>query len=137
MKITIESVVHAPIASVWRAYTKPEHITQWNQASDDWHCPRAENDLRVGGRYVARMEAKDGSFGFDLEGIYSEVTLQKSLAYVMGDGRHVRVTFEDQNGATKVRTLFDAETQNSPKMQRDGWQAILDNFARYAAHAQA
>jgi uncharacterized protein YndB with AHSA1/START domain len=133
MKIEIEAQVNAPIAIAWSAYTGPQHITQWNFASDDWHCPRAENDLRVGGRYFARMEAKDGSFGFDFEAHYSAVTPHQMLAYVMGDGREVRTTFEAHGGATKVTTVFDAETQNSIEMQRDGWQAILNSFATYAA----
>lgn len=137
MKISIESLVDAPIASVWRVYTMPEHITQWNHASDDWHCPSAENDLRVGGRYLARMEARDGSFGFDFQGIYTEIIPPQILAFVMDDGRHVWTTFEAQNGATKVRTVFEAETQHSIEMQRDGWQAILNNFAKYAACASA
>ncbi|MCM0020994.1 MAG: SRPBCC domain-containing protein [Tagaea sp.] len=132
MKITIEALIEGPLDRAWRAFTMPEHIVKWNFASDDWHCPRAENDLRVGGRYVARMEAKDGSSGFDFEGVYTQIAPHKSLAFVLGDDRHIRSTFEVLNGATKVTTQFDAETEHPIERQRDGWQAILNNFAKYA-----
>jgi uncharacterized protein YndB with AHSA1/START domain len=137
MMITIDAIVEASIEKTWRAYTMPDHITRWNFASPDWQCPRAENDLRVGGRYFARMEAKDGSFGFDLEAVYTEVAAHQALAYNLADGRHVRTTFEARNGTTSVTTVFDAETQNPIEMQRDGWQAILNNFAKYAKGAFA
>ena len=130
-KITIESVISGSTKKVWDYYTLPEHITKWNFASDDWHCPKAENDLRVGGKLKSRMEAKDGSFGFDFEAIYDEVINHKKISYNLTDGRQVITAFENQNGKTKVTTTFDAETQNSVELQRNGWQAILDNFKEY------
>jgi uncharacterized protein YndB with AHSA1/START domain len=126
--VTIRSTVQAPIESVWHAYTSPEHVTRWNFASEDWHCPRAEIDLIVGGRHWARMEAKDRSFGFDFEGVYEEIKPQEMISLVLGDGRKVRTTFADIEGATIVETVFEAESENPIEMQRDGWQAILDNF---------
>jgi len=131
-KIKIEATVAAPLQKVWEAWTKPEHITKWNFASDDWQCPWAKNDLRVGGKYAARMEAKDGSFGFEFEAIYDEVVDQKKITYTMGDGRKATTDFENLGGKTKVTTVFDAETQNSEEMQKGGWQAILNNFKKYA-----
>jgi uncharacterized protein YndB with AHSA1/START domain len=130
-KIRIESTISAPAQKVWSYWTKPEHITKWNFASPDWHCPKAENDLRVGGKYNARMEAKDGSFGFDFEVIYDEVADQKRLAYTMLDGRKVTTNFENLGDKTKVITVFDAEKENSEEMQKSGWQAILNNFKSY------
>lgn len=131
-QITIEAVISRPLSEVWSRFTHPEHITQWNFASDDWQCPRASNDLKVGGKYSARMEAKDGSFGFDLVGIYSEVVDQKKLAYTMEDGRKVTTNFEKIGDSTKVTTKFDAEKENSEELQKSGWQAILNNFKKYA-----
>jgi uncharacterized protein YndB with AHSA1/START domain len=130
-KIKIEATVNAPLQQVWDAWTKPEHITKWNFASDDWQCPWAKNDLRVGGKYAARMEAKDGSFGFEFEAVYDEVTDQKKITYTMGDGRKATTDFENLGGKTKVTTVFDAEKQNSEEMQKGGWQAILNNFKKY------
>jgi len=130
-KITVEATIAAATDKVWNYWTKPEHITHWNFASDEWQCPRAENDLRVGGKYLARMEAKDGSFGFDFEAIYDEVIDQKKITYTMTDGRQATTTFEDLGGATKVTTTFDAEGEHDAEMQRAGWQAILDNFKKY------
>lgn len=130
-KIKIEANISADISKVWEYYTKPEHITKWNFATDDWQCPRAENDLKPGGKYSARMEAKDGSFGFDFEAIYDEVVDQKKLTYTMGDGRQVTTNFENLDGTTKVTTTFDAENTNDVEMQRAGWQAILNNFKNY------
>ena len=130
-KITIESIISASTKKVWDYYTLPEHITKWNFASDDWHCPKTENDLRVGGKLMSRMEAKDGSFGFDFEAIYDEVVNHKKISYNLTDGRQVTTVFENQNGKTKVTTTFDAETQNLVELQRNGWQAILDNFKKY------
>ena len=129
--ITIESLVGAPIEKVWLCWTEPVHITRWNFASDDWCCPTAENDLTPGGRYRARMEAKDGSFGFDFEAIYDEVSDLETLAYTMTDGRKVKTVFEAQKGSTKVTTTFDAEQDNSADMQRQGWQSILNSFKGY------
>lgn len=130
-QIAIETTIHSPVERVWKAYTTPSDIVQWNFASDDWCCPSAETNLRVGGTYKARMEAKDGSFGFDFEAIYEDLTPQKALTLAMADGRKARTTFEPFGDTTKVSTTFDAETQNPIEMQRDGWQAILDNFKRY------
>lgn len=130
-KISIESVVTASPQTVWECWNKPEHITKWNFAADDWQCPKAVNDLRVGGKYSARMEAKDGSFGFDFEAVYDEVVELKKISYTMEDGRQATTEFSDLNGKTKVTTTFDAENQNPVEMQRDGWQAILNNFRKY------
>lgn len=130
-KITIEATVKAPVSKVWNHWTHPEHIVNWNFASDDWHCPRATNDLRPGGKYMARMEAKDGSFGFDFEAIYDEVEDQRKMVYTMPDGRTVISTFEELGSATKVVTIFDAEQTNPIEMQREGWQSILNNFKKY------
>lgn len=130
-KITVEAIISADTKKVWDYWTKPEHITKWNFATDDWQCPRAEADLRVGGKYFARMEAKDGSFGFDFEAVYDEVIDQKKLTYTMGDGRQATTDFENLGGTTKVTTTFDAEGEHDVEMQRAGWQAILDNFKKY------
>lgn len=130
-KIKIEATVSADIKKVWEYWTKPEHITKWNFASDDWHCPRAENDLKIGGKFNSRMEAKDGSFGFDFWGIYDEIVEHKKIVYTMGDGRKAITTFEDQNNKTKVTTLFEPENENPVEMQKGGWQAILNNFKKY------
>lgn len=130
IKITIQATVEAPAEKVWSCYTQPEHITRWNFATDDWQCPWATNDMRVGGRYVARMEAKDGSFGFDLEAVYEAIEPGRSFVYGMGD-RKVEVQFSAVEAGTQVVVTFDAETENPVEMQRAGWQAILDNFKRY------
>ena len=130
-KITVESTISAEPKKVWDYWTKPEHITKWNFASDDWHCPRAVNDLKVGGKMNSRMEAKDGSFGFDFEAIYDEVVDQKKITYTMGDGRQATTDFENLGGKTKLRTTFDAEDQNPVEMQKGGWQAIMNNFKKY------
>lgn len=131
-KIKIEALISATPSEVWAFWTKPEHITKWNFATEDWHCPKAANDLKVGGKYTARMEAKDGSFGFDFEAIYSEVIDQKKLTYAMADKRIVTTYFEPMGDKTKVTTFFDAEKENSEGMQKNGWQAILNNFKKYA-----
>ena len=130
-KIAIEADIQAPVETVWRCWTAPEHMVQWNFASDDWRCPSAENDLRVGGRCRSRMEAKDGSFGFDMEYVYDEVVPQQKLSYTLTDGRTVQMRFESVGGATRVSTLFDPEKQNPAEMQQAGWQAILNNFKAY------
>lgn len=130
-KIKIQATIAAAPQKVWEAWTKPEHITNWNFASDDWRCPKAANDLRVGGKYAARMEAKDGSFGFEFEAVYEEIIDQKKITYTMSDGRKATTDFENLSGKTKVTTVFDAEKQNPEEMQRDGWQAILNNFKKY------
>jgi len=129
--ITVGNTVNAPVEKVWEFWTKPEHITQWNNASDDWHTPRAENDLRTGGSFSARMEARDGSFGFDFGGIYDDVKKNESIEYTMGDGRKVKVNFTPHGNTTKVTEAFEAEDTNPAEMQKGGWQAILDNFKKY------
>lgn len=131
-QITIKTTIDAPVERVWEAYTTPADITRWNFASDEWCCPSAEADLKVGGAYKARMEAKDGSLGFDFEAVYDEVEPNKALTLVMTDGRKARTTFVTTENGTEVTTVFDAEDQNSIAMQRDGWQAILNNFKRHA-----
>ncbi|MBT2738659.1 SRPBCC family protein [Neobacillus sp. C211] len=131
-KITVKATVHAPVEKVWEYWTEPNHITKWNNASDDWHTPIAENDLTVGGKFLTRMEAKDGSFGFDFGGIYDEVKLNEAISYTMGDGRKVDITFKGHGNETQVIETFDAETTNSIEMQQAGWQAILDNFKKYS-----
>lgn len=130
--ITVQANVNAPIAKIWELWTKPKHITQWNNASDDWHTPHAENDLKVGGKFTSRMEAKDGSFGFDFWGIYDKVVPDKLIAYTMSDSRKAETTFTASGRETRITTIFEAETENPVDMQREGWQAILNNFKKYA-----
>jgi len=129
--VTVQNTVNAPVEKVWEYWTKPEHITKWNFASDDWHSPRAENDLRAGGKFVSRMEAKDGSFGFDFGGTYDEVEPNKYIEYTIGDGRKVKVNFTAKGDTTEVVESFEAENTNPVEMQKGGWQAILDNFKKY------
>jgi uncharacterized protein YndB with AHSA1/START domain len=131
MKITVDTNIAAAVERVWEAFTTSSHIEQWNFASDDWCCPSAEVNLCIGGAYKARMEAKDGSFGFDFEGIHDEVVPNNAITLAISDGRKARTTFESAGGGTRVVTVFDAESENSVEMQRDGWQAILDNFKRH------
>jgi len=131
MKITVETVVHAPVEDVWLAWITPEAIEQWCAASDDWHTTRAVVDLRAGGRFSSRMEAKDGSMGFDFGGTYARIVPRALIEYSLDDGRVVRVEFEREGDGVGVRETFDAETENPPEQQRQGWQAILDRFARY------
>lgn len=131
MKITVQTVVSAPIERVWEAWTTPADIVLWNFASDDWCCPSAEIDLRVGGLWKARMEAKDGSFGFDFEAVLSAVEPCTFLQYSLGDDRVVDVRFTSADGGVLVEESFDAEDENSAEMQRAGWQAILDNFRKH------
>ena len=130
--ITVENTVNVPVDKAWTFWTLPEHITQWNNASEDWHTPRADNDLRVGGRFNARMEARDGSFGFDFFGIYDEVRIPELITYTLGDGRKVRISFQALGKQTRIVETFEAEDVNSMDLQRGGWQAILDNFKKYA-----
>lgn len=130
MKITVETTVNAPIDKVWLAYTTPDDICQWNAASDDWHTTRATVDLRVGGEFCSHMAAKDGSFGFDFAGTYTRIEPHELIEYTFGD-RQCTVSFLPQAGSVVVRVSFDAEYQHPPEQQREGWQAILDNFARH------
>ncbi|KIL45518.1 SRPBCC family protein [Jeotgalibacillus soli] len=130
--ITVETTVHAPVKKVWECWTDPKHITKWSFASDDWHAPNAENDLRVGGKFLTRLEAKDGSFGFDLGGVYDEIRVNEFISYTLGDGRKVTVTFISQEKDTKVIEDFEAEATHSIEQQKAGWQAFLDNFKKYS-----
>jgi uncharacterized protein YndB with AHSA1/START domain len=131
-KVKIEAMVAVEREKAWEYYTVPEHIVKWNFASDDWHCPSASTDLHVGGVFSARMEAKDGSSGFDFEGIYDEIVEGEKVVYHMSDGRVVTVTFESKGEGTLATVVFDAEMTNSVELQRRGWQAILNNFKKYA-----
>jgi uncharacterized protein YndB with AHSA1/START domain len=129
--ITVETTVKAPVEKVWKFWTEPEHIKKWNYASEDWHTPHAENDLRVGGQFSSRMEAKDGSFGFDFGGIYDAIKEHEHIGYTIGDGRKVTIDFKGQGKETKVIETFEAENTHSIEMQKGGWQAILNNFKKY------
>ncbi len=129
-KITVETQVAAPIDQVWRAYTTPADIKEWNAASDDWHTTDAKVDLRVGGEFSSRMEAKDGSFGFDFAGTYTEIVENKLIAYSFGD-RFAKVEFDDTGRGATVRVTFDGEATHSVEQQKAGWQAILENFSRH------
>ena len=132
-QITVSATVNAPLETAWKALTEPEHITRWNFASDDWHCPQATNDLRVGGSFSSTMAARDGSSGFEFGGEYTSVTAPTGYAYTMGDGRHVQVTLEPLSAnETRVSQRFDAEGTHSEEMQRQGWQAILENYRKHA-----
>ncbi|WP_324721016.1 SRPBCC family protein [Salinimicrobium sp. HB62] len=131
-KITVETLVSLPIEKVWHLWTAPEHIKRWNFATPEWHTPAAENDLRKEGSFKYRMEAKDGSAGFDLSGKYKEVEPHRLIRYILGDGREVGIYFKAVDNATFIEETFDPEEQNSREMQRDGWQAILENFRKYA-----
>jgi uncharacterized protein YndB with AHSA1/START domain len=131
MKITIETVVNVPVQQAWKSWNNPDEIKQWNSPASEWHTTRSAVDLREGGRFSARMEARDGSAGFDFEGTYTRVVPDRFIDFRMSDGREVNVEFVERPGSVLVRETFDAETENSPEMQRAGWQAILDNFGRH------
>ena len=133
--ITVQTAVNAPVEMAWEYWTTPQHIMQWNTAIDTWHCPSAENDLRVGGKFLYRMEAKDGSFGFDFGGVYDEVTENQVIRYTIGDGRKVTVRFTGNGKETTVVETFDPEGINPLDMQRTGWQGILDNFKKHVEEA--
>ena len=135
MKVTVETIVKAPIATVWRAYTTPEDIKHWNTASDDWHTTQSAVDLREGGAFSSRMEAKDGSFGFDFAGTYTNIVPQNLIEYSFGD-RTGTVEFLNGEQGVTVRSTFDAETENSIEQQRQGWQAILNSFAKHVEAKQ-
>jgi uncharacterized protein YndB with AHSA1/START domain len=126
--ITVKTTVKAPIDKVWKCWTNPADIMKWCQASDDWHAPKATNDLREGGRFSTTMAAKDGSVSFDFAGVYTRVDKNKQIAYAMEDGRKVNITFKANGDTTEVTETFDPEQQNPIEMQRGGWQAILDSF---------
>lgn len=131
-KITIGVTVKAPAKTVWKLWTTPEDIIKWNNASDDWHTTKAENDLQKGGKFVSRMEAKDGSMGFDFSGVYDDVIPNKRIAYTMDDDRKVDILFEENGEVTTITQTFEAESENPVEMQRDGWQAIMNTFKEYA-----
>jgi len=130
--ITVTATIMAPVSKVWKLWNEPEHITQWCNASDDWHAPYAENDLKEGGRFRTTMAAKDGSFSFDFGGVYTTVENNRRIDYTLGDGRKVQVRFEDKGDETKVTETFEMENTHSEEMQRSGWQAILNNFKKHA-----
>jgi uncharacterized protein YndB with AHSA1/START domain len=130
--ITVKTIVAARIEELWKIWTTPEHIVKWNNASDDWHTPAAENDLREGGKFVYRMEAKDGSSGFEFCGVYEKVVPNSIIVYRLGDKRRVSVTFEQDDKGVLVTETFTPEQLNSVDMQQAGWQSILDNFKKYA-----
>jgi uncharacterized protein YndB with AHSA1/START domain len=129
--VTVETTLIAPIEKVWESWTGPEHITKWNSASDEWHTPRAENDLRTGGQFLSRMEAKDGSMGFDFIGVYDEVRTNEFIAYTMGDGRKVEITFAENGDETTVIEQFEVENLHPVEFQKAGWQAIMESFRKY------
>jgi hypothetical protein len=129
--VKVQALVAADVSKAWNCYVAPEHIVHWNFASDDWQCPWAENDMRIGGMYKARMEAKDGSFGFEFEAVYTDIVEHTSFSYTMPDGRRVWVDLTPQESDTLVEVAFDAETQNPVDLQRQGWQAILSNYKKY------
>lgn len=130
-QITIHTLVHAPLERVWAAWTTPKDMMSWNAASDDWHCPSVTIDLRAGGEFHARMEAKDGSFGFDFGGTYTEIIPLKEVSSVLGDGRRIEVLFQSTDAGVEVTETFEIEDVNSAEMQRQGWQSILDRFQKY------
>lgn len=129
-KIVVTATIHAPIEKVWDCYTNPTHIVNWNFADPSWHCPRAENDMKIGGTYKARMEAKDGSFGFDFEAVYTEINEGKRFAFEFG-GRISTYEFNELGADTLISITFDPETENSIELQKNGWQLILNNFKLY------
>ncbi len=129
--ITISARIKQPVEKTWEFFNNPEHVVNWNYADPSWHCPYAENDLKTGGKFNYRMEAKDGSYGFDFWGVYDNVVPYKTIEYTMGDGRKVWVKFEAQGNETFVETRFEPESSNPLDMQQAGWQSILNNFAGY------
>jgi uncharacterized protein YndB with AHSA1/START domain len=131
-EITVSSEIKSNLQTVWNAWTSPEHIVHWNFAADSWHAPAAVNDLQIGGKFSYRMEAKDGSEGFDFSGVYSEIIEHEVIAYTMDDGRTARVIFEALGESTVVTEVFEPETMNAHELQQAGWQMILDNFKRHA-----
>jgi uncharacterized protein YndB with AHSA1/START domain len=130
-RITVETTVNAPVEKVWESFTKPEHIMKWNSPSEDWHTPKAENDLRTDGKFSYTMSAKDGSYSFDFAGVYDDVKENEIIEYTLGDGRQAVVSFIPEDDNTRIVETFEAETTNPEEMQRGGWQAILDNFKKY------
>ncbi|MBI5540625.1 MAG: SRPBCC family protein [Bacteroidia bacterium] len=129
--ITVQTTINAPIEKVWKCWTSPEDIVIWNTASEDWHSPHAENDLRVGGNFNYRMESKDRSMGFDFFGVYNKVITHKLIEYTLGDGRKATVIFKETNNKVEVIEDFEAENENSYELQKIGWQTILNNFRKH------
>lgn len=129
--ITISVNIDSPISNIWEKWTDEKHIVKWYFASDDWHCPTASNEFSVGGKFNNRMEAKDGSFGFDFEGVYTEIVHHELIKYVLGDDRKVEIYFRTQDGHSTVETRIEPESENPKEMQREGWLAILQNFKKY------
>ena len=134
--VTVETAVSLPVAKVWEMWTNPWHIIHWNQASRDWHTSRAENDLKKYGRFLFRMEARDGSFGFDFSGEYRKVVNHKIIEYILDDGRRVAINFAEEKNRTLITEAFEAEEINSVELQKNGWQSILNNFKRYAESSE-
>lgn len=131
ISITVRALIDAPVHKVWEYWTNPKHIIHWNNASPDWHTPRAENDLRPGGKFLSRMQARDGSMGFDFSGKYSSVEQHSLIKYILDDNRKVEVHFEPDGNKTKITEIFEAEQENTVELQETGWQAILNNFKNY------
>lgn len=131
VKITVHTTVNATIENVWKIWTSPNDIIHWNTASDNWHTPKAKNNLKVGGKFSYRMEAKNGSFGFDFEGIYDNVKTNELIAYTMADGRKSIITFKQQGNEINISQTFEAETENTIELQKNGWQVIMNNFKKY------
>lgn len=131
MKITIETIINAPLNKVWLSWITPSDITQWNFASDDWRCPEASVDLKIGNKFSYRMEAKDGSMGFDFEGVFTSINENQSIEYVLADDRKVLVTFEETKDGIIVSETFDAESENAAEQQKQGWLCILNNFKKF------
>jgi uncharacterized protein YndB with AHSA1/START domain len=130
--IEVSTTVKAPLNKVWEYWTSPQHITKWNFASDDWHCPNAENDLQIGAKFSYRMESTDGEMGFNFSGKYTEISPNNSITYLIDDGRKVSITFNEEGDSTKIVEQFEADNENARDMQQQGWQAILNNFKQYA-----
>ena len=129
--VTVETTIHAPIEKVWEYFSQPKHITQWNNASDDWFTPKSENDFREGGKFVNRMEAKDGLMGFDFWGVYDKIVVNKYIEYTLGDNRKVKINFTSEDNKTRMEESFEAEATNSLDVQKTGWQNIVNNFKKY------
>jgi uncharacterized protein YndB with AHSA1/START domain len=137
-ELLISCLIPEEVAQVWECYSNPKHVVHWNAAHESWTCPKAENDLKPGGRFNYRMEAKDGSFGFDFTGVYNEIALHEVMNYTLDDGRKVRVKFVPLAGKeTQIEIVFEAESENSLELQQQGWQAILDNFRNYVVNLKA
>lgn len=136
ISITVQTTVNAPVEKVWKIWNAPEDITKWAVGSPDWHTPYAENDLKVGGKFLSRMAAKDGSASFDFTGAYDVVQLHKTIAYTMDDGRKVNILFTTDGKSTTITETFECETENTPELQREGWQGILDNFKKHVESVQ-